>query len=93
MLTPHNAGFDISDGATGNGEGDFEDDMKTPLEDSNSKRMKSLTNKAKLFISDQVSSNRPFYATVTLCCSYLHDSSLETRNKYQTSTIGKSFKS
>ena len=84
MLTPCNAGFDISDGATGNGEGDYENDMKTPLQDSNSKRMKSLTNKAKLFISDQVSSNRPFFMQLSHYAVHIwHDSSLETRNKYR----------
>ena len=50
-ITPSKAGFDISDGPTGNGEGDYMDDMKTHLPENDPKRIVSLTRRSKEFIS------------------------------------------
>ena len=62
-ITPAEAGYDRSDGATGNGEGDYLDDMKTFLPESDPKRMVSLTRKCNDFIKEQVEADRPFFSS------------------------------
>jgi hypothetical protein len=60
-LTPKKAGFDVSDGPTGNGEGDYLDDMKTFLPKDDPKRIVSLTHKSQDFIKKQAKAGKPFF--------------------------------
>ena len=55
----------MTDGPTGNGEGDYMDDMKTVLPESDPKRMIELTDKTISFMSDQVKNNKPFFVQLS----------------------------
>ena len=61
-ITPEKAGYDVTENkkGTGNGEGDYMDDMKTFLPEEDPKRIFSLTEMSKDFISEQVKADRPF---------------------------------
>ncbi len=83
-ITPAEAGYDVTDGPTGNGEGDFQDDMKTALPDEDPKRMFSLTERSKTFISEQVEAGRPFFLQLSHYAVHIwHDSLYRTREKYR----------
>jgi len=85
-ITPVKAGFDVTEKAsgTGNGEGDFLDDMKTFLPDDDPKRIFSLTKLTKSFISDQVEAERPFFVQLSHYSVHIwHDSLKATREKYR----------
>lgn len=83
-ITPKKAGFDVSCGPTGNGEGDYMDDMKTFLPEDDPKRLFSLTKKSNDFISKQVKDGKPFYLQISHYAVHIwHDSLKKTRDKYR----------
>jgi len=85
-ITPVKAGYDVTEKAsgTGNGEGDFLDDMKTFLPEDDPKRMFSLTERTKSFISEQVKAERPFFVQLSHYSVHIwHDSLKATREKYR----------
>jgi arylsulfatase A-like enzyme len=89
-ITPKKAGYDVTDGPTGNGEGDYEDDMKTPLSEKDPKRMVELTDKTINFMTEQVKSDKPFFVQLSHYAVHIwHDSSKETREKYRKLPRGK----
>jgi arylsulfatase A-like enzyme len=83
-LTPKDAGFDVTDGPTGNGEGDYLKDMKTHLPDDDPKRLVSLTQRSKTFIRDQAKAGKPFFLQLSHYSVHIwHDSFKKTREKYR----------
>ncbi|NQY32780.1 MAG: sulfatase, partial [Coraliomargarita sp.] len=85
-VSPVKAGYDVTenDKGTGNGEGDFLDDMKTFLPEEDPKRIFSLTDMTKEFISEQVEVERPFFVQLSHYSVHIwHDSLKETREKYR----------
>ena len=81
-LTPEQAGYDKSDGPTGNGEGDVEgDDPKLTF---------SLSRRACDFMKDQVKADRPFYMQVSYYAAHVQNYALEkTKEKYRKMKPGK----
>ena len=85
-ITPIAAGYDVTENpkGTGNGEGDFLDDMKTFLPEEDPKRMFSLTEMSKEFIGKQAKAGRPFFLQLSHYSPHIwHDSMRETREKYR----------
>jgi arylsulfatase A-like enzyme len=85
-IRPDEAGFDVTENmkGTGNGEGDYMDDMKTHLPDEDPKRILSITKMSKDFISQQVEADRPFFLQLSHYSVHIwHDSLKETREKYR----------
>ncbi|MDD7987355.1 sulfatase [Lentisphaera marina] len=83
-LSPRKAGYEITDGPTGNGEGDYMDDFKTHLPEDDPKRMVSLTDKTIKFIEDQNKVGKPFFVQLSHYAVHIwHDSFAETREKYK----------
>lgn len=85
-ISPVKAGYDVTEKekGTGNGEGDFLDDMKTVLPEEDPKRIFSLTKRTKDFISEQVEAGRPFFVQLSHYSVHIwHDSLKETRDKYR----------
>jgi arylsulfatase A len=85
-ISPEKAGYDVSENmkGTGNGEGDFLDDMKTFLPEEDPKRIFSLTDMSKEFISEQVEAEKPFFLQLSHYSVHIwHDSLKETREKYR----------
>jgi arylsulfatase A-like enzyme len=83
-IKPKVAGFDVTDGPTGNGEGDYMDDMKTHLPEEDPKRMIELTDKTIQFMENQVENDRPFFVQLSHYAVHIwHDSKAETREKYR----------
>jgi arylsulfatase A-like enzyme len=82
-IDPASAGYEVSDGPTGNGEGDFMDDMVTLLPDDDPKRLFSLTRKSEDFIRQQTADNKPFYLQISHYAVHIwHNSLKSTREKY-----------
>ena len=89
-LKPKIAGFDVTCGPTGNGEGDYMDDMKTHLPEDDPKRMVELTDKTINFIENQVKVDKPFYVQLSHYAVHIwHDSLKSTRDKYRNLPRGK----
>ena len=85
-IRPDEAGYDVTENrkGTGNGEGDYMDDMKTFLPEDDPKRIFSLTNITKAFISEQVEAQRPFFVQLSHYSVHIwHDSIVSTREKYR----------
>jgi arylsulfatase A-like enzyme len=85
-ISPEKAGYDVTEDkkGTGNGEGDYMDDMKTFLPEEDPKRIFSLTEMSKEFISEQVAADRPFFLQLSHYSVHIwHDSLKETREKYR----------
>ena len=83
-IPPKKAGYDVTDGPTGNGEGDYQDDMKTHLPESDPKRMIELTDKTINFMSDQIKADKPFFVQLSHYAVHIwHDSFKATREKYR----------
>ena len=88
--TPSEAGFDVSCGPTGNGEGDYMDDMKTHLPEDDPKRMIELTDKTIKFMEDQIKADKPFFVQLSHYAVHIwHDSLKATRDKYRALPRGK----
>jgi len=93
-IKPLEAGYDVSDGPNGNGPGDFADDGKTTLSESDPKRMFSLTEKSVQFMEQQVASKRPFFLQLSHYAMHIwHDSLKETREKYRKLPKGSKYQS
>ena len=85
-MKPSDAGYDVTEKekGTGNGEGDYLDDMRTHLPDDDPKRLFSLTQMTKDFISEQANEERPFFVQLSHYSVHIwHDSLKETREKYR----------
>ena len=85
-IKPGDAGYDVTEktSGTGNGEGDFLDDMKTFLPEEDPKRIFSLTEMSKDFISERVEAKRPFFIQLSHYSVHIwHDSMTTTREKYR----------
>ena len=85
-ISPEKAGYDVSENmkGTGNGEGDFLDDMKTFLPEDDPQRIFSLTQMSKDFITEQAEAGRPFFLQLSHYSVHIwHDSIRETRDKYR----------
>ena len=85
-IRPDEAGYDVTENrkGTGNGEGDYMDDMKTFLPEDDPKRIFSLTDITKAFISEQVEAQRPFFVQLSHYSVHIwHDSMASTREKYR----------
>ncbi|TWT42643.1 Choline-sulfatase [Botrimarina colliarenosi] len=64
--SPEHAGYDVSDGNTNNGEGDYLDvQARTPLPPEDPKRIFSVTRRAIDFLEEQASAGRPFFMQVS----------------------------
>lgn len=85
-ISPKKAGYDVCENmkGTGNGEGDFLDDMRSFLPEDDPKRIFSLTKMSKDFISEQAEAGRPFFLQLSHYSVHIwHDSLRETRDKYR----------
>ena len=83
FITPTGVGYDVTDGPTGNGEGDVDDDQN-PLPEDDPKRMMSLTKRAKDFMEEQVRADRPFFVQLSHYAVHVGHASLPaTREKYR----------
>jgi arylsulfatase A-like enzyme len=82
-LTPQQAGYDQSDGPTGNGEGDKADDGK-PLPPDDPKRTFSLSRRACRFLEQQAEAERPFFMQVSYYAVHVQNHAREeTKTKYR----------
>jgi len=64
--TPEHALYDVTDGNTNNGEGDYLSVRdRTPLPEDDPKRIFSVTQRALRFMTDQVAADRPFFMQVS----------------------------
>ena len=76
-ISPKKAGYDVCENmkGTGNGEGDFLDDMRSFLPEDDPKRIFSLTKMSKDFISEQAEAGRPFFLQLSHYSVHIwHDS-------------------
>jgi arylsulfatase A-like enzyme len=91
-IKPTEAGYDVTDGANGNGPGDFDDDGKSHLPDDDPKRIFSLTEKSVDFMRKQVEADKPFYLQLSHYAMHIwHDSLKKTRTKYKKLPKGKKY--
>ena len=64
--SPEHAGYDVTDGNTNNGEGDYLDvQARTPLPPEDPKRIFSVTRRAIDFLKEQADAGRPFFMQVS----------------------------
>jgi len=88
-ITPTGVGYDVTDGPTGNGEGDL-DDNNQPLPEDDPKRMFSLTDRTEAFMEKQARAERPFFVQVSHYAVHVGHASLPaTREKYRRLPRGK----
>ena len=88
-LTPEVAGYDMSDGPTGNFEGDWvTNGIKNSTDDL--KRTFGISKRACDFMADQVSNNSPFFMQVSYYAVHVQNYGLEsTKEKYRNKKPGK----
>ena len=88
-LTPEVAGYDVSDGPTGNFEGDWvRNGVKNSTDDL--KRTFGISKRACDFMADQVSNNNPFFMQVSYYAVHVPNYGLEsTTEKYRKKKPGK----
>ena len=88
-LTPEVAGYDVSDGPTGNFEGDWVNNgAKNSTDDL--KRTFGISKRACDFMTDQVSNNNPFFMQVSYYAVHVQNYGLEsTKEKYRKKKPGK----
>ncbi|MBI9017076.1 MAG: sulfatase [Phycisphaerae bacterium] len=65
LRTPEKAGYDVTDGNTNNGEGDWLVHMKKPLPDDDPKRIFSVTKRANDFMEAQAKAQNPFFMQIS----------------------------
>lgn len=83
---PEEAGYDISDGGTGNWHGDWRhvDGERTTLPVDDPKRIFSVTRRARSFMRDQVAADRPFFMQISHYAAHVSYFALpETIKKYE----------
>lgn len=87
--SPESAGYDVSDGPTGNGEGDWlSPGVLNPPDDP--KKTFSLSRQACDFMTEQVAAGRPFFMQVSYYAVHVQYYALEkTKEKYRKMTAGK----
>ena len=88
-LTPEVAGYDVSDGPTGNYEGDW---VRNSVKDSTDdlKRTFGVSRRACDFMADQVKKNNPFFMQVSYYAVHVPNYGLEsTEEKYRNKKPGK----
>jgi len=84
LLSPEQAGYDVSDGSTGNLYGDWLVIKKTPLPADNPKRIFGITERATSFMEKQAKASQPFYMQVShYACHTKHHALKETIEKYR----------
>ena len=89
-LTPSDVGYDVSDGPTGNGEGDWIKPGVQKNPDSDPKRTFGISNRACEFISENVSKDNPFFMQVSYYTVHVQNYGLEsTKEKYRNKKPGK----
>lgn len=82
-LAPQQAGYDQSDGPTGNGEGDWTDDHQ-PLPPDDPKRTFSLSRRACQFMEQQAQEDRPFFLQMSYYAVHVQNYAREeTKAKYR----------
>ena len=88
-LTPADVGYDVSDGPTGNFEGDWvSNGVKNSADDP--KRTFGISQRACDFMADQVSNNNPFFMQVSYYAVHVQNYALEsTKEKYRKKKPGK----
>ena len=88
-LTPADVGYDVSDGPTGNFEGDWvSQGVKNSADDP--KRTFGISQRACDFMADQVSNNNPFFMQVSYYAVHVQNYALEsTKEKYRKKKPGK----
>jgi arylsulfatase A-like enzyme len=75
---PEHAGYDVTDGKTNNGDGDYESVKdRTPLPPDDPKRIFSLTRRASAFMEQQVRAGQPFFMQVSHYAVHVQHSALE----------------
>jgi len=83
-VEPEQAGYDESDGHTGNLHGDWLVVKKTLLSADDPKRIFSITERSINFMEKQVEANKPFYMQVShYACHTKHHALKETIEKYE----------
>ncbi len=86
---PEQAGYDVTDGHTNNGDGDY-DPVKdrTPLPPDDPKRIFSLTRRANAFVERQVRVGRPFFMQVSHYAVHVQHHALDaTVQRYQQKSL------
>ena len=88
-LTPSEVGYDVSDGPTGNFEGDWlSQGVKNNPDDP--KRTFGISKRACDFMADQVSQDNPFFMQVSYYAVHVQNYALEsTKEKYRNKKPGK----
>ena len=88
-LTPSEVGYDVSDGPTGNFEGDWASQgVKNSVDDP--KRTFGISKRACDFMADQVSQDNPFFMQVSYYAVHVQNYALEsTKEKYRKKKPGK----
>ena len=88
-LTPSDVGYDVSDGPTGNGEGDWISPGVQRNPDNDPKRTFGISNRACEFISENVSKDNPFFMQVSYYAVHVQNYALEsTKEKYRNKKPG-----
>jgi len=81
-LSPLDVGYDVSDGPTGNADGDWLS-PGIPNPENNPKQTFSISNRACEFITNQVEKNKPFFMQVSYYAVHVQHYALEsTKAKY-----------
>jgi arylsulfatase A-like enzyme len=82
---PEHAGYDVTDGNTNNGDGDYVSVKdRAPLPPDDPKRLFSLTKRANAFVEQQVRASRPFFMQVSHYAVHVQHHALDTTiQKYQ----------
>lgn len=92
--SPEHAGYDITDGNTNNGDGDWNSVKdRNPLPEDDPKRIFSLTRRANAFMEEQVRTGRPFFMQISHYAAHVqHHALKETVEKYKKLPRGKKCK-
>ena len=81
--SPEHAGYDVTDGNTNNGDGDYHSLMdRTLLPPDDPKRIFSLTRRANVFMEQQVRSGRPFFLQISQCVPDIANSGSSRRLEF-----------
>jgi len=81
---PGKLGYDVTDGDTNNGEGDWLVHMETPLPEDDPKRIFSVTRRANAFMASQVKAGKPFFMQISHYAVHVSSFALpETIEKYK----------
>lgn len=84
VWTPEQAGYDVTDGHTNNGDGDWLVQKKTPIPEDDPKRIFSVTKRANDFMEQQVKMGRPFFMQVSYYAVHVQHHALKaTIDKYR----------